>query len=119
MFSIFVRGVARKKMRQKIHPYPDVLVEKVGATSQIQLGTKAALACDGARYPVMGEHGAPGMAVCSIQNGSLMVRAVYDLGVHTNLFWLSRDGRYMRMRTTVSSPKLPDKVEFTVTYIRR
>lgn len=117
-FSFFIRGIARKKLRQGIHPYSDVWVEKAGKSSRVSLGGRPALLCDGTSNPVIGEHGAPGVATCTFQNGAFVVRSVYELGVHTNVFWLSPDGKILRMKTTVSSPKLPDKVEFTVTYTR-
>ncbi len=75
--------------------------------------------CDSGWHPVVSDSGEDGRGKCVFNGPRVHTRTEYERGVRENFMVFDAHGQSMRLRAKLVSPKLPDTIEFSLTYQRR
>ena len=114
-FNFFARGIARKKLHQRVRPYTQVRLTGGEGPLRVQLD-QVTLVCDGRWHSVTGSQGEDGKAVCRLDGAQLHTRSEYDEATRINTFSFSENGDSAKMEAVLHSSKLPDTIQFQLSY---
>lgn len=120
--NLFIREIARGRIREAIQPEPRVEVDVVGAELvRLRLGDwqSPVAHVDGTPLDVRGPDGSDTRFSVRYRNGRLATRATTSRG--TREIWLSLsddDAGWLFSQVRVSSNQLPESIRYTLSYRR-
>ncbi len=118
--NFFIRQIARPRLRDTNQPYRSVTIGIYGRQVAFQTEKRAPIVTNAGAAPVAWtrEDGET-LEVSSQLEGSVLTQTYQaEDGQRTNVFTLGANGNTLSMRVTVTSPRLPDPLTYTLRYLR-
>jgi hypothetical protein len=118
--SFFIRGIARGRLREGLHPQPTITLTFAGGTIAIETQRGRLQAPDtGATVTVRGHDGHPvRVSHRLVGDGIVQLLAADQMNCRTE-YHLSADGRTLTMRVLVTTPQLPHPITYALVYRRQ
>lgn len=118
--GFFVRNVGRRLLADKLRPVPLLQITLTDSTASITSADGSKLVTPLAAEQSGGEPLHPGEDVITRWDGTVLVRMFReDEGLRRYRYSLDPDGSTLRVDVRVEGPKLPQAVEYVLTYGRR